>query len=139
MEICWGGKEKVTFELKVDSGTLSPVRVLSTKPLFYMTLPCFTEKPWEIEAYRNGFRLDLLARFIKNPTYGDNVNLRCDSGGIPAPEITWYRQGIPLNNDNKYMISVRKILLEVALHLSVRHLFGLSPTTQIKTLCSQYD
>lgn len=48
----------------------------------------------------------LLAKFYRDPVYGDNVNLRCDTGGVPIPAITWYKDGRLLEDSYKHSISV---------------------------------
>ena len=79
----------------------------------------FTERPWEIEAYIGGFKLSsLISQHTKSPVYGDDVHIRCDSGGEPVPEITWYKNGRQISNSYKYSLSVS--CLEVhALYLCV--------------------
>lgn len=74
------------------------------------------EKPWEIEAYIGGFQMNtLLAKFYKDPVYGDDVNLRCDTGGMPTPSVQWYKDGRLLSNGGKYTITV-SIFPQLTMH-----------------------
>ena len=48
-----------------------------------------------------------LSKFARDPKYGDEVNLRCDSGGIPVPTITWFKDRQRINTSaGKYYIKV---------------------------------
>ena len=51
-----------------------------------------------------------LSKFSKDPEYGDNVNLRCDSGGIPTPQITWWFDSKELKDGSKYTVKVSTAL-----------------------------
>lgn len=48
-----------------------------------------------------------LSKFARDPEYGDEVNLRCDSGGIPVPAITWFKDRERIEaSDDKHQIKV---------------------------------
>ena len=70
-----------------------------------------SERPWQIVAYKSGFNMDtFLSKFARDPKYGDEVNLRCDSGGIPVPTITWFKDRQRINTSaGKYYIKVSLI------------------------------
>ncbi|XP_067944558.1 protein amalgam-like [Watersipora subatra] len=63
------------------------------------------ERPWAISAFNGGFNIDtFLSKFNKDPEYGEEVNLRCDSGGIPTPTIIWMFGSQELASSSKYII-----------------------------------
>ncbi|XP_067948792.1 protein amalgam-like [Watersipora subatra] len=86
------------YTCHVDFGVAAPIR-----RHFSVVVK---ERPWPIEAYIAGFKINsLLAKYNKDPVYGDNVNLRCDTGGVPTPTVTWYKSGVPLSDSYKFSIS----------------------------------
>ncbi|XP_058116083.1 hemicentin-1 [Anopheles ziemanni] len=47
---------------------------------------------------------------------GDNIKLRCDVyGGRPTPNVAWYRDGVPLAADTKYMPLGKHLRSEITL------------------------
>ncbi|KAF6031026.1 hypothetical protein EB796_010655 [Bugula neritina] len=64
------------------------------------------ERPWPIDAFISDFKVDsLLAQYNKDPTYGEDVDLRCETGGIPTPSVQWLKDGRLLSNSYKYIVT----------------------------------
>lgn len=38
---------------------------------------------------------------------GEPLQLKCKVGGYPPPKMTWYKDGVPLKNEQPYEISSR--------------------------------
>ena len=66
-----------------------------------------SEAPRPVTAYSQGFNVDtFLSRYNPDPVYGDSVNLRCDSEGVPPPRVTWYKDKEEIIPNGRIEISV---------------------------------
>lgn len=63
--------------------------------------------PWYLYAYLQGFNTELfLNQWTPIPGYGETVMLRCETEGMPLPEITWTKNGRPFKANRAQGVSI---------------------------------
>ncbi|XP_046551046.1 phosphatidylinositol phosphatase PTPRQ-like [Haliotis rubra] len=104
------------FQYKIDNGT-SILRIKSARPRDTGTYDCILNvnntlytKSAKLEVYDQAEIPSGYPSFTRNPTLtsvetGSNTSFICEASGNPIPIIKWHKNNIPLQENNKFVIT----------------------------------